>query len=88
MPCAVVTAGVELAYPKGLHIGDEGAMSSYNIGEVDRLGFSLNRREGRVETWHKPETGSYMVAFLVAGELYIIDLSQVKAKVKHERANY
>ena len=36
-------------------------MSIYKIGEPHETGFVLVRKEGQVEMWHNPQTGSYVV---------------------------
>ena len=36
-------------------------MSNYNIGGTDDWGFDLIKREGQVEMWHNPKSGSYLV---------------------------
>jgi hypothetical protein len=36
-------------------------MSKYQIGEKDEMGFQLEKREGQVEMWYNPETGTHTI---------------------------
>jgi hypothetical protein len=36
-------------------------MSKYNVGETTEWGWRVVKRDGQVEMWHNPKSGSYEV---------------------------